>query len=99
MSPSSFSAGDHEVNADGLADHRSAGTVRLAMPEEVKSVTGWSIGGVPPIGHGVEHTVFDPQLLEYEEIWGGAGTPEAVVAIDPQALRDETAATVLDVFE
>jgi prolyl-tRNA editing enzyme YbaK/EbsC (Cys-tRNA(Pro) deacylase) len=94
-----FTAGDHEVNADGLATHLSVEAVSLATPEAVKSITGWSIGGVPPIGHGVERTVLDPQLLEYEEIWGGAGTPEAVVAVDPQALRDETGATVLDVFE
>ncbi len=62
----------------------------------VRTVTGYAIGGVSPIGH-LRKTVpyFDSDLLQYETVWAAAGTPHAVFAVDPKALRDATAATVI----
>jgi prolyl-tRNA editing enzyme YbaK/EbsC (Cys-tRNA(Pro) deacylase) len=62
----------------------------------VRTVTGFSIGGVAPVGH-VRKTVpyFDGDLLQYETVWAAAGTPNTVFAVDPKALRDATGATVI----
>jgi len=48
----------------------------------VRQHTGFSIGGVPPIGH-IEKidTYIDQDLLTHEEIWAAAGTPNAVFRI------------------
>jgi prolyl-tRNA editing enzyme YbaK/EbsC (Cys-tRNA(Pro) deacylase) len=63
----------------------------------VRTVTGYAIGGVAPIGH-VRNTIpyFDRDMLQYETVWAAAGTPNAVFAVAPAALRDATGATVID---
>jgi prolyl-tRNA editing enzyme YbaK/EbsC (Cys-tRNA(Pro) deacylase) len=53
----------------------------------VRDVTGFAIGGVPPVGHAQPiDTVVDEDLLRYDVVWAAAGTPRAVFAIAPQAL-------------
>jgi prolyl-tRNA editing enzyme YbaK/EbsC (Cys-tRNA(Pro) deacylase) len=56
--------------------------VRQAEPDFVRERTGFSIGGVPPVGHfqGIE-TFLDEDLFRLEEIWAAAGTPNAVFKI------------------
>ncbi|WP_370591121.1 YbaK/EbsC family protein [Saccharopolyspora montiporae] len=64
----------------------------------VKQRTGFSIGGVPPIGHtGTAVTFLDQDLLDHAEVWAAAGTPNAVFAIDPRTLGRIAAAMVADV--
>jgi len=94
-----YTSGEHRVDEDGLAAHLGLASARTASPDEVKELTGWSIGGVPPVGHGIERTLFDESLLEHAEIWGGAGTPEAVAAFDPAAVQAAVDAEVAPVFE
>lgn len=54
----------------------------------VKEVTGFTIGGVPPLGHKQELKLFvDEDLLAFDEIWAAAGTPNAVFRI-PGCLTD-----------
>jgi prolyl-tRNA editing enzyme YbaK/EbsC (Cys-tRNA(Pro) deacylase) len=58
------------------------GKVEKADADFVKEVTGYAIGGVPPIGHSRPLTVFvDEDLLKFEETWAAAGTPQAVFKI------------------
>ncbi|MBW6474287.1 MAG: hypothetical protein K0B14_14270, partial [Anaerolineaceae bacterium] len=55
--------------------------------EFVKEVTGFPIGGVPPLAHTQTiETIIDEDLLKYEEIWAAAGTPNAVFRLSPQEL-------------
>lgn len=54
----------------------------------VRAATGYSIGGVPPIGHARPlPTYVDEDLLGYDQVWAAAGTPNAVFAI-PAPLTD-----------
>jgi prolyl-tRNA editing enzyme YbaK/EbsC (Cys-tRNA(Pro) deacylase) len=56
-----------------------------ASPDEVREATGFSIGGVPPLGHERDlPTIVDESLRRFERVWCAAGTPNAVfeVAID-----------------
>lgn len=63
----------------------------------VRTVTGFAIGGIPPIGHlRRTKTYFDPDLMQYETVWAAAGTPNAVFSADPNALCAATGATVLE---
>jgi prolyl-tRNA editing enzyme YbaK/EbsC (Cys-tRNA(Pro) deacylase) len=62
----------------------------------VRQVTGFAIGGVPPFGHAGELVaLMDTALLQFDEVWAAAGTPRAVMRLDPQLLRDRTAARVV----
>ena len=53
--------------------------------------TGFAIGGIPPIGHkNPITTLIDEDLLQYEEIWAAAGTPNAVFKSTPKNLVEIT---------
>jgi prolyl-tRNA editing enzyme YbaK/EbsC (Cys-tRNA(Pro) deacylase) len=64
----------------------------------VRRVSGFAIGGVPPIGHAQPMVVFvDEDLLAHEAIWAAAGTPQAVFRLTPQELRTITNGRVIRV--
>ncbi|MFP4590136.1 MAG: YbaK/EbsC family protein [Halobacteriales archaeon] len=96
-----LTSGPNRVDEAALAERVGVGpdAVAPADPDHVKATLGWSIGGVPPFAHDhpVE-TLIDPDLLEHDEVWAGAGTPSAVFPIDPQTLREITGAELADVF-
>ncbi|RYM33243.1 YbaK/EbsC family protein [Meiothermus sp. PNK-Is4] len=58
-----------------------------ADPDFVREVTGFAIGGVPPLGHATRlEALIDPDLLQYEQLWAAAGTPKAVFCLTPDEL-------------
>ena len=60
----------------------------------IRAQTGFAIGGVSPVGHLNPVTAFmDPRLLEFEQIWAAAGTPNHVFSITPDRLHGLTSAT------
>ncbi|MEM8790269.1 MAG: YbaK/EbsC family protein [Pseudomonadota bacterium] len=64
----------------------------------VRGVTGFAIGGIPPIGHASPMTVvMDQDLMAYPQVWAAAGTPRCVFPITPADLANLTEAQVLDV--
>jgi prolyl-tRNA editing enzyme YbaK/EbsC (Cys-tRNA(Pro) deacylase) len=66
----------------------------------VREVTGYAIGGIPPIGHPhLLRTVMDEDLLRFETVWAAAGHPHAVFPIAPAALADAAGARVLRLAE
>ena len=61
----------------------------------VRSVTGFAIGGVPPIGYAQPiETYLDEDLIQYPTVWAAAGTPNAIFEIRPQELVRITLARV-----
>ncbi|MDZ7701574.1 MAG: YbaK/EbsC family protein [Halobacteriales archaeon] len=80
-------SGANRVSEDRLGAALDADEVRMAEPEEARAATGWAIGGVPPFCHESELRVLvDETLLEHEEVWAAAGTPEGVFPIAPDRL-------------
>lgn len=64
----------------------------------VRTLTGFSIGGVPPIGHLQPIPTFiDEDLLQYPSVWAAAGTPNAVFQCSPAELVTMTGGKVLPV--
>ena len=107
-----FEAGEDLVvvvtsGANRVSESRLAGVlgvpedeVGMADADRVKSELGWSIGGVPPICHDTAVPVYiDETLLEYDEGWAAAGTPEAVFPVAPGRIHDLADATPADVAE
>jgi len=71
-----------------------------ADAEFVKASTGFSIGGVSPVGHAVPPvTLIDRDLLRFEEIWAAAGHPHGVFKLHPENLVHLTGAPIADVTE
>ena len=46
-------SGAHRVDVDRVAVALDCAEARIATPDEVRAATGYSVGGVPPIGHGL----------------------------------------------
>ncbi|WP_096393324.1 aminoacyl-tRNA deacylase [Halorubrum trapanicum] len=93
-------SGANRLDLDAVAGHFGADAAEMGDPSRIREVVGWSIGGVPPIGHDAAlQTVFDPTLTEYDTVYGAAGTPSAVFAVDPEMLAELADATVVDLTE
>ena len=64
----------------------------------VREMTGFAIGGVPPVGHATAPvTLIDEDLMKFATIWAAAGTPNAVFQLKPTALAELTGGQVADV--
>jgi len=91
-----FARGDRPVLAlvsganradEALLAEAFGGEVARAGAEDVRAWTGFSIGGIPPVGHPEPlDTVVDEDLLRYAVVWAAAGTPTDVFAITPDDL-------------
>ena len=76
------------------------GKTGRADADFVKSKTGFSIGGVSPVGH-VEPpvTLIDRELFRFDEVWAAAGHPHGVFKLRPEDLQSLTGAPVADVVQ
>jgi prolyl-tRNA editing enzyme YbaK/EbsC (Cys-tRNA(Pro) deacylase) len=82
---------DEQLAADAVGEPIMRGDARF-----VRTVTGYAIGGIPPIGHLLSTVPYiDADLLQYGTVWAAAGTPNAVFSVDPKALQEATGATVI----
>lgn len=72
---------------------------RTARPDAdyVRSMTGYAIGGVPPVGHEGMTTLIDADLLSLDPIWAAAGTPFAVFRLTCNELVALSGGQVVDV--
>lgn len=69
---------------------------RRADADFVRSVTGYAIGGVPPVGHlQPMNTYIDEDLMQYDVIWAAAGTDHAVFRLTPAQLQTVTGGSVV----
>ena len=101
-----FLAGDEPilvlVSGANQADERrltslSGRSVRRADADAVRAVTGFAIGGVPPLAHPQPLRVFiDRDLLTHDRLIAAAGTPHAVFPITPADLCRVTGGAVAD---
>ncbi len=72
--------------------------VKRGDADIAREVTGFAIGGVPPLGHATALPIYiDTDLQHFDVIWAAAGTPNTVFEITPQALIRSTNGTVADV--
>ncbi len=93
-------SGANRVDLSKIARLLGAQRVERADADAVRAITGFAIGGVPPIGHAQPLPVYlDRDLLQYLVVYAAAGTPHAVFAIPPQRLQEITGAVVADLAE
>lgn len=89
-------SGANRVDIEKLAAV-AGGPITRAQADNVREATGFSIGGIPPVGHATPlPTYFDRDLLQFERVWAAAGTPNAVFPIAPDDLQRISGATVAD---
>jgi prolyl-tRNA editing enzyme YbaK/EbsC (Cys-tRNA(Pro) deacylase) len=93
-------AGDRRADPAKLKGLLGARRVMIADAERVRKETGFSIGGVPPIGHHRSlSTWIDASLGRFETVHAAAGHPSAVFPIAFETLVNITDGHVADLTE
>ncbi len=72
------------------------GRTRLASPKEVKKLTGYEVGELPPIGLPIK-TVIDPKVLEKSYVIGGGGAINRLIKIDPKKILEVQKAEIMEI--
>jgi Uncharacterized conserved protein len=74
--------------------------VSMGNADQVKEVTGFTIGGVSPVAHLNPIKIYiDKSLSKFKNIYGAAGHPNCVFKIDFQNLKKITKGEVMDISE
>jgi prolyl-tRNA editing enzyme YbaK/EbsC (Cys-tRNA(Pro) deacylase) len=83
-----LASGANTVDLELLRAVLTEPRIRRATAQEAHDLTGFSIGGIPPIGHHQQiRTIMDPDLGRYPVVWAAAGTANAVFPVAPNTLR------------
>ena len=93
-------SGDKRCSLNKLKKKLNEKDVSMASLEEVKRITGYTIGGVSPIGHIVNTKVYmDKHLERFSKVFAAAGHPNAVFGITFFELKKLTNSEVDDLTE
>lgn len=93
-------SGSNRVDLARLAAVAGETSVRRATATEARELTGYTIGGIPPIGHPSSiRVIMDPDLGRFQVVWAAAGTDMAVFPVQPATLRMLANATVAPICE
>jgi prolyl-tRNA editing enzyme YbaK/EbsC (Cys-tRNA(Pro) deacylase) len=96
-----ITSGRHRVDTDLVAKNLNIVELGRADANYVKEVSGYSVGGVSPIGwiSTPEITLIDEALNDYEVVWAASGHPHAVYPTSYAELIACTGATPMVVGE
>jgi prolyl-tRNA editing enzyme YbaK/EbsC (Cys-tRNA(Pro) deacylase) len=93
-------SGPNRVDLARLAAVTGEPDIRRASAREAHQLTGFVIGGIPPIGWDASlRVIMDPDLGRYRTVWAAAGLPTAVFEVPPGTLRILANATVAPITE
>lgn len=91
-----ITSGDRRVDEKKVA--ALVGPLGRADASFVKTKTGYSIGGVPPIAHATPSvTLIDEDLFRFDDVWAAAGHPHGVFRLQPEDLVHLCGAPVVNV--
>lgn len=92
-----LASGSNRVNEKKISQYVGE-EITKATADFTKEVTGFAIGGIPPLGHKQKiPTYIDEDLLNHEEVWAAAGTPHAVFNLRSSLLVDLTLGIVVPI--
>lgn len=90
-----IASGTNRVNEKAIKEHIGE-NIGKADADFVLEHTGFAIGGIPPMGHkNPITTLIDEDLMQYDEIWAAAGTPNAVFKLTPKILVELTKGSII----
>ena len=93
-------SGDKRCSLNKLKKVISKKDVSMASADEVKAQTGFTIGGVSPVGHiNNLDIIIDKTLERFQIVYAAAGHPNSIFKIDFLKLKDLTKGKIEDITE
>ena len=93
-------AGDKKASLKKIKKNIKFSDVSMASADEVKSITGYSIGGVSPVGHIKNINIYiDKSLERFEFLFAAAGHPNCIFKISFLDLKKITKGVIEDIIE
>lgn len=95
-----LASGPNQVDIKTIEDC-TCESITKADADFVREVTGFAIGGIPPVGHknAIDFVYIDQDLMALDEVWAAAGTPNAVFCIKSQDLLKATDGKLINIKE
>ena len=93
-------AGDKKASLNKIKKIFNIKDASMASADEVKNITGYTIGGVSPIGHLNKLEIFiDNSLERFTSLFAAAGHPNCVFKIDFKNLQKITNGSIKEITE
>ena len=93
-------AGDKKASLNKIKKTLNIKDVSMASAEDVKDITGYTIGGVSPIGHLNKVDIFiDNSLERFTSLFAAAGHPNCVFEINFTDLQKITNGSIMEITE
>ena len=93
-------AGDKKASLNKIKKNLNIKDASMASADEVKNITGFTIGGVSPIAHLNKIDIYIDQSLErFDDLYAAAGHPNCVFKINFEKLQKITNGLVRDISE
>jgi Cys-tRNA(Pro) deacylase len=93
-------SGDKKASLNKLKKNLNINNIEMAKAEDVKQITGYTIGGVSPVGHLKKVNIYiDKNLDRFKDLYAAAGHPNCVFKISFINLVQITNGSILDITE
>ena len=93
-------AGDKRCSLNKLKKIKNKKDISMASPSDVKTQTGYTIGGVSPVGHLKRVEIFiDKSLKRFDNLFAAAGHPNCVFEINFMNIQKITNGKIEDIIE
>ncbi len=93
-------AGDKKASLKKIKKNIKFSDVSMASADEVKSITGYTIGGVSPVGHINKVDIYiDNSLERFNFLFAAAGHPNCIFKINFLDLKKITKGVIEDIIE
>jgi len=93
-------AGDKRCSLNKVKKLLNQKDVSMATAEQVKEITGFTIGGVSPVAHLNKIDIYiDESLKRFANIFAAAGHPNAIFKINFKNLNEITNGLITDISE
>jgi Cys-tRNA(Pro) deacylase len=93
-------SGDKKASLNKIKKTLNIKDASMASPDDVKNITGYTIGGVSPVGHLNKIEIFiDHSLARFENLYAAAGHPNCVFKTNFDDLKKITNGFIKDITQ
>ena len=93
-------SGDKKASLNKIKKTLNIKDASMASPDDVKNITGYTIGGVSPVGHlNKIEILIDHSLARFKNLYAAAGHPNCVFKTNFDDLKKITSGSIEDITQ